>query len=197
MVVGFVQLHFGLYSSGNELSPLRDLCDAIGGAIFVRRAFAVNRDHQRGSSRPTFKGSASHPSVVGELKESSQLSEADADAFAVLDATSAADVELMRSWTSADPDLLDDGELRRLLTAMLHSFGLLRRFHISPTAMAGFVADIASHMNDNPFHHFRHCFMVTLTAWRMIDLSAAAANTLGDLGILSLLLAAMCHVSPS
>jgi hypothetical protein len=134
---------------------------------------------------------------MDELKESNQLSAADIDAFAVLDATSAADVELMRSWTSADPDLLDDGELRRLLTAMLHSFGLLRRFRISPTAMAGFVADVASHMNDNPFHHFRHCFMVTLTAWRMIDLSSAAANTLGDLGILSLLLAAMCHVRPS
>ena len=196
MLVGFVQLHFGLYSSGNELSPLRELCDAIGGAIFVRRAFAVNRDHQRGGSR-SLKGSASHPNSVDELKESNQLSEADAAAFAVLDATSAADIELMRSWTSADPDLLDDGELRRLLTAMLHSYGLLRRFRISPTAMAGFVADIASHMNENPFHHFRHAFMVTLTAWRMIDLSTAAENTLGDLGILSLLLAAMCHVSPS
>ena len=47
LVVGFVQLHFGLYSPHSSRpvdGALARLCDKIGGAIFVRRAFAVNRE---------------------------------------------------------------------------------------------------------------------------------------------------------
>jgi hypothetical protein len=46
IVVGFVQLHFGLFfaDDASVSAVTREVCDLVGGAIFVRRAFAVNRD---------------------------------------------------------------------------------------------------------------------------------------------------------
>ena len=44
VVVGFIQLHFAPPSRGARLpsrTALRELCDAVGGAIFIRRAFAI------------------------------------------------------------------------------------------------------------------------------------------------------------
>jgi hypothetical protein len=168
----------------------------------VRRAFAVNRDafgaaagaNMRGNSARRLGWAGSSDAGSSETSGGAfPVTEADADALAALDAAAADDAAALRNWAGLEPDALDEGELRRLFSAMLHSFGLLRRFRIAPASLAGFVADVADHMHDNPFHHFRHAFLVTLTAWRFLDACPAAAATLEDLGVLSLLLAAICH----
>jgi hypothetical protein len=214
LVVGFAQLHFGLYSRAPTLAPLRELCDTLGGALFVRRAFAVNRDAfgaaAGGGAAPRRRagwpsGAASATGVAASETSSSDaggagavfplppLSDEDAAAFAALDAALVEDLPLLRNWSGLDPDALDEGALRRLLSSMLHAHGLLRRFRIAPSALAGFVADVASRMHSNAFHHFRHAVLVTLTAWRLLDAAPAVADALTELGVLSLLLAAICH----
>jgi hypothetical protein len=211
LVVGFAQLHFSLYSRAPSLAPLRELCDTLGGALFVRRAFAVNRDAAFGAGggaatrrRAGWAPGAASGTAASETSSSDAgggsaifplppLSDEDAAAFAALDAALLEDLPLLRNWAGLDPDALDEGALRRLLSSMLHSHGLLRRFRIAPSALAGFIADVAAHMNENPFHHFRHAATVTITAWRFLDLAPAAADALEDLGVLSLLLAAICH----
>ena len=75
---------------------------------------------------------------------------------------------------------------------MLHSLGLFRRFRLSPTAFADFVADTATHYNENPFHNFAHCFMVAHQCWLFLRDDATRALLL-EIDHLALLLAAICH----
>jgi hypothetical protein len=83
--------------------------------------------------------------------------DADAEALRTLDARLAADKAVLQRW-SLDAATLNDEELQHLVVAMFHSLGLLRKFHISPTACAAFTADVKAHMTENPFHNFRHVF---------------------------------------
>ena len=167
VVVGFVQLHFGARSRQTVIdgAVIRELCDAVGGAIFVRRAFAINRDAFASGMRAA--GVPSAP-VVQEPQEPQQgavypAGEADAKALDELDARAAADKATLQVW-GMDPWELEEAEVQRLCCAMLHSYGLLRRFRISPSALATFVSDVATHYNANPFrahpsllHHVLLC----------------------------------------
>jgi hypothetical protein len=226
VIIGFAQLHFGLYADAAVNVPaLLSLCDITGGAIFVRRAFALQGDG--GSGRAGAGAAAVSPcAAVFECAARSgsdayPASAEDAGALEVLDACASADRHLLRSW-SLDAWALPDDELQRLLVAQFHSLGLLRRFRISPTAFAGFVADVAEHYNgacrmhraaprafgfssrfpcvplhhpaaDNPFHNVRHAFMVTHAAWLFLADSTLRQRLLEDLDCLALLLAALCH----
>jgi hypothetical protein len=163
-VIGFVTLHFGLYASrAHNWAPLTEFVDCLGGALFVARAFAIHRDAGGPGPAPRLQqprtaavaaGVAPPGSRASEDESPYPASEADAAALAELDAAAPGDAAALRAW-SLDAWSLSDEELQRLLLAMLNSAGLLRRFSISPTAAAAFVADVAAHMNDNPFHCFR------------------------------------------
>ena len=149
-----MQLHFGARSRQTVIdgAVIRELCDAVGGAIFVRRAFAINRDAFASGMRAA--GIPSAP-VAHEPQEPQQsaaypASDADAKALAELDARAAADKATLQVW-GMDPWELEEAEVQRLCCAMLHSYGLLRRFRISPSALATFVSDVATHYNANPF----------------------------------------------
>jgi hypothetical protein len=96
-----VQLHFGLYSGHKavNLAQLRELSDAVGGAIFVRRALAINRDafasglRAAGVPNPSVAGSDTRPSCDTTL--SFPASESDEIALAELDDRAAADKALL------------------------------------------------------------------------------------------------------
>lgn len=66
VVVGYITLHFELFKSKEArtgLANLRELCDTVGGAIFVRRAFAINRDAPVESGAPGAGGVTGDGSV--------------------------------------------------------------------------------------------------------------------------------------
>ena len=131
---------------------VREVCDAVGGAIFVRRAFAINRDAFASGMRAA--GVPSTPTAQ-ELNSDQQdkpypANEADAKALAELDERAAADKAVLDSW-SLDPWTMEVEEVQRLCCAMLHAHGLLRRFRISPSALKTFVSDVSLHYNDNAF----------------------------------------------
>jgi hypothetical protein len=152
VVVGFATLAIGVYAAPNvHLAALRELCDLTGAAIFVRRAFSLNRD---GGRAPQQQPSAT---VMGRRKsfglggnapkpEAYPANEVDAAALEALDARAAEDMEVLLRW-SLDAWALPDDEVQRLLVASFHALGLLRAFRISPTAFAAFVADVAEHYN--------------------------------------------------
>lgn len=151
MVVGFVTLHFGLYAAedrqpkGTEIAILRELSDVVGGAIFVRRALAINRDAFASGMRAAGVPSAStrRASVyAGPDDAAFPASAADVAALAALDESASADLATLRDWT-LDAWQLPDAEVQRLVSSMLHAFGLVRRFSIQPTALAAFVSNVA------------------------------------------------------
>jgi hypothetical protein len=206
MVVGFVQLHFSVYAASarapinTELAILRELADVVGGAIFVRRALAIRRDAfnsgMRAAGVPTRKVSNEVvlPSRAegGDGSAAYPANEEDAALLAALDARAAQDKATLLDW-QLDPWLLSDGEVLRLITAMLHSYGLLRRFRISPTACAAFAAGLQACMHDVPFHCFRHVFGVQHKAWLFLADSGLRKGLLQELDWLALLLASVSH----
>ena len=216
VVVGFAQLHLGLYGqhAARDISAaLLRLCDLVGGAIFVRRAFAVSAS---GAAAGTGAGNAlaghgaprrmssitrvnvvfSEDSVAEEAatprSASPELSvpypatPADVAALAALDERAAEDLHVLRSW-ALDAWELSEAEVQRLALVMLNEAGLLRAFSLSPTAVAAFIGDVSAHMNDNPFHNFRQCVPC---AWPVVD------ATLG-LVLTSCLLTRCSHCSPA
>jgi hypothetical protein len=215
-VVGFVTVHFGLYAArAHNWAPLTEFCDALGGALFVGRAFAINAAPQgpqgvlppgaggaRHSAGAGGGGGGSHAggapraalgAAGGDDDAPYPATEEDAAALAALDASAASDAPLLRAW-SLDAWTLSEEELQRLLLATLHSAGLLRRFRISPTAAAAFIADVASHMNDNPFHSFQHVAVVAhISALLLSHSGLRQRGVLTDVDALVLLLSAMCH----
>ena len=213
VTVGFALIFFPTLSSdtpgaatdGQQLAGiLKEAADVVGGAVFVRRAFAINRDVVRsGLVAPASTGMRRTLSVStrmgsGGIAQQGDASgpvypatEADAAALAILDARISADCATLDSW-SLDAWALPDNEVQRLFSAMLHCLGLFRRFCISPTAFAAFVSDVATHYCDNPFHCFKHAFMVTHTAWLFLR-HDHVRRLLEDLDCLALLLSAICH----
>ena len=197
VVVGFVTLHFPVVNtvqSAVKAALLRELSDAVGGAIFVRRAFAVNRDAFADGMRAA--GVPSTPSDP-RLAHASPTApypadEADAKALAELDERAAADKETLSSWALDAWDIGDE-EVQRLCSAMVHSYGLLRRFRISPKAFAAFVADVRCRYNDNFFHNFRHAVMVMHTCWLFLADSTLRRKQLLEIDWLALLVAALVH----
>jgi hypothetical protein len=204
MVVGFVQLHFSVYAASGrapintELAILRELADVVGGAIFVRRALAIGRDAfnsgMRAAGVPTRKASneVALPSRTEGGDVTYPANEEDAALLAALNARAAQDKATLLDW-QLDPWLLSDGEVLRLITAMLHTHGLLRRFRISPSACAAFVAGVQARMHDVPFHNMRHVWSVMHVAWLFLADSGLRKGLLYDVDWLALLLAAICH----
>ena len=148
-------MHFGARSRQTVISDarVREVCDAVGGAIFVRRAFAINRDAFASGMRAAGVVPSTPTAQELPLVQPDTLypaNEADAKALAELDERAAADKAVLDSW-ALDPWTLEVEEVERLCCALLHSYGLLRRFRISPAALKGFVADVSSHYNDNSF----------------------------------------------
>jgi len=216
VTVGFAQVFFtsGVDSDSHDsqqalLSCLGEAADVVGGAVFVRRAFAINRENSRSvpvlmpaagapgsggirrTASNTFRlGSSDGPSSNGSAV-TYPATEADSAALAILDARRAADMATLDSW-SLDAWQLPDDEVQRLFSTMLHGLGLFRRFSISPTAFATFISDVATHYSDNPFHCFKHAFMVTHTAWLFLR-HDPLRKLLEDLDCLALLFAAICH----
>ena len=208
VVVGFATVYLTLFHADDGggadslHAVLREAAGVVGGALFVRRAFAINRD---GDLRPTPYATAQQQrlSAGGASADAADDagacstpacypgSDADAVALALLDARRAADCVTLDSW-SLDVFALPDDDLPRLLAAMLHSLGLFRRFQLSPSAFADFVADTATHYSDNPFHCFKHAFMVTHQCWLFLRDDATRALLL-EIDMLALLLAAICH----
>jgi hypothetical protein len=187
---------------------LRELSETIGGAIFVHRAFAFSSaGFSSAAGLPSAGMAPGTPPVCSSNSRSrsslvvvgtEQLvapfpgSEADAAALLALSGQAAADRATLESW-SLDAWELEDAELQRLCSAALHSLGLLARFRISPTAFAGFVADVAAGYRDNPFHNWRHAFTVMHQCWLFLADDALGCHLLDDLECLTLLLAALCH----
>ena len=223
VVVGFVQLHLPPGRAAFSRAALRELCDAVGGALFVRRAFAVGSGlaERRSSERMPHQtsgggytqpagadGSADHAAASAAASAAGLAPKiqhtvsgrlmacrdtGDEEALAALDATLAGDAALLRSW-SLDAWALPDDEIQRLMVSMLHAAGLLRRFRIPAAAAHAFAAGVAAAMPEsNSFHNVRHVFCVAQTAFRFLIESHARAALLHDLDALALLLAAMCH----
>jgi class 3 adenylate cyclase len=213
VTVGFALLFFptplaadSAATDGQQLAGiLKEAADVVSGAVFVRRAFAINRDVVRSglvaqpastglrrtmsvSNRLGSGGIAQHGEAGGPVYPAT---EADAASLAILDARISADCATLDSW-SLDAWALPDDEVQRLFSAMLHCLGLFRRFCISPTAFSAFVSDVATHYSDNPFHCFKHAFMVTHTAWLFLR-HDHVRRLLEDLDCLALLLSAICH----
>jgi len=218
VVVGFLQLHRpsggsgGLEARMRDHGALRELADALGGSLFVRRAFALNRGAP--SRMPAAPGRRSSVTSIDDNRRNSDSAsrmprpvsvsfmaaseEDDVAAWQQLAERAAADREMLLDW-ALDPWALPDDEVQRLVVAMLDSLGLLRRFRMSPTAVARLVADMEKHYNANPFHCFRHAFLVALAAWRFVVAGHLASSApgapppLGHLDELALLLSALCH----
>ena len=196
--VGFVQLHFGaaLADGAVDTAALLALSEAISGAIFVRRAFAINRDAADTMALPVIDELSSE----GRLQATPELSDEEAGATAMLDneamldaldASIAADAKLLLTW-DLDAWALPDAEVARLMVAMLHSLGLVRRFALRPAALFKFVECVAAGYKDNPFHCWRHAFMVQHACWLFLADPAVRA-LLDELACLALLLSAICH----
>jgi hypothetical protein len=151
-IIGFVTLHFGLYDSrAHNWAPLTEFLDAVGGALFVARAFAINRDGAAPvppRARPATVRASSANSLDAAVEEPAAYpaTAADAAALQALDEAAAADAEVLRDW-SLDAWTLSDEEVQRLLMATMHAMGLLRRFKLAPAALASFIASVAAHMN--------------------------------------------------
>jgi hypothetical protein len=160
VTLGFVQVHFGLFNLRRpklgEAVVLNALADAVGGALFVRRALAINREAAPlATAQP-----ASHISVEPKKHHSFRgLSKVVLDATAeaeaaldddfmlhALDESAAQDNATLLTW-GLDAWAMSEVELQRLCMAQLHSLGLLRRFQIKPTAFAAFMADVNAHYN--------------------------------------------------
>ena len=152
-LVGFVTLHFGLYDSyAHNWAPLTEFLDAVGGALFVARAFAINRDGAA-PAPPRLAHAALRAASASSMDAATAdgpgpypATAADGAALQALDDAAAADAELLRDW-SLDAWALSDEEVQRLLMAMMHAMGLLRRFKLAPAALASFIASVAAHMN--------------------------------------------------
>ena len=156
VTVGFMQLHFGLFAAhapaDDADAALLALSEAISGAVFVRRAFAINRDAAVTSaswaldSQPLEdRPHATTPRADAVAAAAGALT--DAAMMQALDESLAADAEILLTW-DLDAWALSDTDVSRLSVAMLHSEGLLRRFSIQPSALATFVDCVASGYND-------------------------------------------------
>ena len=202
MVVGFASIYLSLFHADDNGASmhavLREAAGVIGGALFVRRAFAINRDgearHPSSRDTPTprrISAAAAAAAEGGDAGGHYPANDADDAALALLDARSATDCAILDSW-ALDAQSLADDDKHRLLVAMLHSLGLFRRFRLSPTAFADFVADTATHYSDNPFHNFSHAFKVAHQCWLFVR-DEAMRGLMEDIDLLALLLAAICH----
>ena len=201
MVVGFATVYLSLFHADDNGASmhavLREAAGVIGGALFVRRAFAINRDGEVRPTREThtpqrrISSAAAAAADGGDAEWHYPANDADDAALALLDARSAADCATLDSW-ALDAQSLADEDKHRLLAAMLHSLGLFRRFRLSPTAFADFVADTATHYSDNPFHNFAHAFKVAHQCW-LFARDEAMRGLMEDVDLLALLLAAICH----
>lgn len=164
VTLGFAQAHFSAMVERDEwevrVTALRDLADAVGSAVFVRRALAVARDSHLSlggmRTRPAGgppRGGAPPPG--GGPAPEARLSPEDAARLAALDDSALEDRAVLGTW-ALDAWALGDAELARLTAAMLHALNLFRTLRISPTRFDAFVAEAASHYADNPFHCWRH-----------------------------------------
>jgi hypothetical protein len=169
-VVGFVTLHFSVYAARTDASAwgqLSEFANVLGGALFVGRAFALNRDAPAGTAGAAAQHTAAPARALlashgSRAQLSSMRTSVDADgawpppgspdaaALAALDATAAADAAALKTW-ALDAWTLEEGEVERLCTAMFHGLGLLRALRVSPVALAQFIGAVATHMNDSPF----------------------------------------------
>jgi hypothetical protein len=200
VTVGFVQLYFGLFSGRAapraEASVLSQLADAVAGAIFVRRALAINPEYEAAvvaSAAPSRRQSDPNytPEAVDTAMEAVTARD-DAALFAQLDERAAADHATLLTW-AWDPWALPDAEVQRLMMAMMHSVGVLRRFQIRPTAFAAFVDEVAAHYADNPFHSFRHACKILHALFLFLSDLSVRNGLLEELDVLALLLAGICH----
>ncbi len=225
VLVGFLQIYFSAFADragdGGDhpindpalMASLKELCETLAAAVFVRRAFAVNRDmfdvgmraagipdavqHRRVSSPTRRQARSSSPPPFSPLLLAPPAEfpcERDATALATLDASLEADGALLADW-GLDVWALSDEEVCRLFSAMMHATGMLRRFSISPTAFEAFIADVACHYSaDNAFHNFRHAAVVCHSVFLFLTQSRLRGTRLrDDLDVLALLLSAMCH----
>jgi len=165
---------------------LLDACEAIGEAIYVRRALAVS--------------TAAATACAADAGLQPQPWRADADAtlrgLSALDDSAAADGEMLSAWTF-DPFAVAESEMPRLFVAMLHGQGLLRAFRIEPEAALAFANAVALHMTSfparQPYHNTRHVCSVASLAFKIVDAVPADAACFDTLDALALLLAAMVH----
>ena len=157
-----------------------------------RRMRAVNSEARM--SQVSGRGSiyAGSAFLAAERDGDDVPSEADDADLTVLDSTACEDAALLQDW-ELDPWGLEQEAIPRLLVAMLHGCGLLRRFRIRPVCAQAFVRELAAHMPPNPFHNLRHVFAVTATAYRFVMHSSTCRSALEDIDVLALLLSAMCH----
>jgi hypothetical protein len=203
VTVGFAQLYFAPGSTRQppraEAAALADLAAAVAGALFVRRALAINREYEaaaaaaggpsRRMSDPCYAREQADMAVDAAMEAAASRDDA---LLAQLDGSAAADAATLLTW-SLDPWALPDEEVQRLMLAMLHSVGALRRFEIRPTAAVAFLADVAAHYVTNPFHDFRHAFMIQHACWLFLSELSLRNGLLEELDVLALLLAAICH----
>ena len=201
--IGFVTMHFGRTLFG-AMAPkhsggegLKALCAAVGEAIFVRRAFAIQREAHSPMRVGGTTPKALHAKPTPPLLRSSSMklaagAEAEALELEELDAEAPARLAVLQDW-DLDAWALSDEDIKETIVHMFHHLGLLRAFRIRVQAMRAFVDEAGSHYYDNPFHCYRHAFTVVHTAWRFIHLGSSLSDRMSDLDRLALLLSAVCH----
>lgn len=163
VTVGFLVLHFELFKSKEArsgLACLREFCDSVGGAIFVRRAFAINRDAPADfvtsdtvASALGFIGPDDGPGGGGSLSAARE-SRHSAAAFAEtaedrklleqLDAECEAARKKLMDW-DLDAWSLEDQAVKNLMLQFFHTLGLLRTFGIAPHRARAFIDSVAAH----------------------------------------------------
>ena len=198
VAVGFLTLHFPPHAPrAPGIAALAELGDILGAALLVHRALVIDRANPAGPAA-TPRQPPQNTITGGLARRSSMLvafpaTQADAAALEALDESAAEDELLLCSW-ALDAWELSDEELHRLFQAHLHALGMLRRFRISPTSLHAFSSDVASRMQaSNPFHNWRHVFMVFHTAWLFLFHDRDLREKLEELDVLALLLSAICH----
>lgn len=164
VVVGFLVLHFTLFKSKearSALACLREFCDSVGGAIFVRRAFAINRDapadfvastadpvasvlgfvgtaaSDAAAARTGSRESRHSTTVIAETAEDRKLLEA-------LDGECEGARRRLLDW-DLDAWGMNDEQVKGLMLQFFHTLGLLRAFGIPPHRLRAFIDAVSSH----------------------------------------------------
>ena len=182
---------------GAAKAALREAADVLGGALFVRRAFALASERMapppsapRAPLAPPHLEEAMPPSP--RARTSSEIASV-ASALASLDASAAADAPRLACWALHGGDLSAD-DMRSLLASMFRAFGLFWSLRVSPLDFAAFTSAVQASYRLNPFHSFAHCFTVTHVAWALVSKGGLLERGfLTKLDVFSLLLAAVLH----
>lgn len=97
----------------------------------------------------------------------------------------------LTSW-SLDVTSMAKPELLKLSYDLFIASGLPSQLRVSDSCLRAFIAAVASHYHDNPYHNFSHVCNVLHVVWLIVQTTGARALLTGA-DQLGLLVAALCH----